>query len=156
MFTSVFLLVFTSSLVLRQDSGNKPKSHQYSYYTFSSPTEEDCEDSLFHVDPDNCPEGYFRCKCHHVIMTWSEFSDSLRCVPDGAGGWTIEELLCPPGTAFHPELQICDWPGALFYLCNLIFFIVFFFTANFKRHYFKPTLRRHYNNYNIKMTQGLG
>ena len=41
----------------------------------------------------------------------SQCSDSCRCVADGAGGWTIEELLCPPGTAFHPELQICDWPG---------------------------------------------
>ena len=36
---------------------------------FSSPTEDDCEDSLFHVDPDNCPEGYFRCECHYVIMS---------------------------------------------------------------------------------------
>ena len=57
------------------------------------PTPEDCEDTQFHVDPDNCPEGYYRCD------------------PDGNGGWNIEEHTCPAGTVFHPELQICDWPG---------------------------------------------
>jgi len=59
----------------------------------SQPSEEDCKDSQFHVDPDNCPEGYF------------------RCVSDGQGGWNIESHECPPGTAFHPDLQQCDWPG---------------------------------------------
>merc|ERR1711872_369157 len=57
------------------------------------PTPEDCEDTQFHVDPDNCPEGYYRYD------------------PDGNGGWNIEEHTCPAGTVFHPELQICDWPG---------------------------------------------
>jgi len=57
------------------------------------PTQEDCQDQQFHVDPDNCPEGYFRCN------------------PDGSGGWIIEQHTCPSGTVFHPDLQICDWPG---------------------------------------------
>jgi len=59
----------------------------------SKPTQEDCQDSEFHVDPDNCPEGYF------------------RCVPDGTGGWNIEEHVCPPGTAFDESLQQCNWAG---------------------------------------------
>jgi len=58
-----------------------------------NPTQDDCEDSQFHVDPDNCPQGYYRCN------------------PDGQGGWNIEQQTCPTGTVFHPELQICDWPG---------------------------------------------
>merc|ERR1712215_225104 len=61
--------------------------------SLGKPTPEDCQDDQFHPDPDNCPEGYFRCD------------------EDGNGGWNIEEHLCPAGTAFHPELQICDWPG---------------------------------------------
>merc|ERR1711942_564590 len=62
----------------------------------ATPTPDDCaawQNEDFHVDPDNCPEGYF------------------RCVSDGEGNWDIEEHLCPSGTAFHPEVQICDWPG---------------------------------------------
>ena len=70
MFTSVFLLVFTSSLVLRQDLLEINPITEIQLTTFSSPTEEDCEDSLFHVDPDNCPEGYFRCGCYDGMMTW--------------------------------------------------------------------------------------
>jgi len=57
------------------------------------PTPEDCQDVEFHPDPDNCPKGYY------------------RCVPDGSGGWTIEQLECPGETVFHEDLQICDWPG---------------------------------------------
>ena len=38
----------------------------------SSPTPDDCQDQEFHVDPDNCPESYY------------------RCYPDGNGGWNIE------------------------------------------------------------------
>merc|ERR1711970_207392 len=56
------------------------------------PTPEDCQDVEFHPDPDNCPKGYY------------------RCVPDGSGGWTIEQLECPGETVFHEDLQICDWP----------------------------------------------
>jgi len=52
---------------------------------------EDCEDSLFHLDPDNCPHSYYRCYMN----------------PDG--GWEIEQHDCPDGTAFNPEINICDW-----------------------------------------------
>jgi|ERR1711971_907889 len=58
-----------------------------------TPTPEDCHDQQYHVDPDNCPEGYY------------------RCYPDGNGGWNIEQQVCPSGTVFHDELQICDFPG---------------------------------------------
>merc|ERR1712013_319576 len=67
-----------------------------SFFIFGAigqPNQEDCLDQQFHVDPDNCPEGYFRCN------------------PDGSGGWIIEQHTCPSGTVFHPDLQICDWPG---------------------------------------------
>ena len=53
----------------------------------AAPTPADCEDAEFHMDPDNCPEGYF---C---------------CTPDGQGGWNIQSFTCDPGTAFNPELQ---------------------------------------------------
>merc|ERR1719348_1023797 len=59
----------------------------------ATPTEEDCDDALFHVDPENCPEVYY------------------RCYENGHGGWDIEQHTCPPGTVFHPEIQQCDWPG---------------------------------------------
>merc|ERR1712198_415805 len=52
---------------------------------------EDCEDALFHLDPDNCPYSYYRCYDN----------------PDG--GWEIEKHDCPDGTAFNPEINICDW-----------------------------------------------
>jgi len=59
----------------------------------AQPTQEDCHDQQFHVDPDNCPAGYY------------------RCTPNNEGGWNIEQQTCPTGTVFHPDLQICDWPG---------------------------------------------
>jgi len=65
----------------------------FSVSLVSSVTPEDCEDAIFHVDPDNCPEGYF------------------RCYEDAGGDWSIEQHTCPAGTYFHPELQQCDWPG---------------------------------------------
>jgi len=61
--------------------------------SYSTPTEADCEDAQYHIDPDNCPEGYY------------------RCTPDGQGGWLIEEQVCAPGTAFNPDLQQCEWIG---------------------------------------------
>merc|ERR1712002_59800 len=59
----------------------------------TGPTPEDCHDQQFHVDPDNCPEGYYRCS------------------EDGNGGWNIEQEICPGGTAFNEAIQACDWPG---------------------------------------------
>jgi len=52
---------------------------------------EECEDALFHMDPDNCPYSYYR--CYHVA----------------GGGWSVSQHDCPAGTAFNPAISQCDW-----------------------------------------------
>merc|ERR1711892_138669 len=58
-----------------------------------TPTQDDCEDTQFHPDPDNCPKGYY------------------RCYEDGQGGWIIQQEICPEGTGFHEDIQSCDFLG---------------------------------------------
>jgi len=54
-------------------------------------TPEDCEDSEFHLDPENCPHSYY------------------RCYKNSQGGWDIEKHDCPAGTDFNPAIEACDW-----------------------------------------------
>jgi hypothetical protein len=80
------------------------------------PSEDDCRDQQFHVDPDNCPEGYYRCYPDGNVRSYHYLSFSTQ------GGWNIEQHICPTGTVFHegaalpepempPDLQVCDFPG---------------------------------------------
>ena len=72
-------------------------------------------------DPDNCPEGYFRCnpdgsvsspsknlilwpqtKTCHICQTNQHFCLFEILVFSHQGGWIIEQHTCPSGTVFHP------------------------------------------------------
>jgi chitinase len=56
----------------------------------SAITTEDCEDSLFHLDPENCPGSFYRCY-------------------GSEGAWNIEKQDCPAGTGFNPAISACDF-----------------------------------------------
>merc|ERR1712002_1102393 len=51
-----------------------------------------CEDSEYHIDPDDCPNSFY------------------HCLDDGNGGWILEHFTCPSHAVFDPNRNTCVWP----------------------------------------------
>jgi len=51
-----------------------------------------CENSEYHIDPEDCPKSFY------------------HCLADGNGGWIVEHFTCPSGAVFDPYREKCVWP----------------------------------------------